>query len=133
MSSTPLRTTRIEPAVKRLLPPDSSSGAASSITTLAPCSCAASAAQKAALPAPTTITSAVAAIALLRCLRGATMRFRPGGGILHEFFGFAEFAFIEGAALLGRVEHVPPGRERVQRDAKLAQDLLSLGENVVEE
>src|SRR5215470_3798047 len=57
MSSTPLYTTRIEPAVKRLLPPASSSGAASSITTLAPCSCAASAAQNAALPPPTTITS----------------------------------------------------------------------------
>src|SRR5262245_58574573 len=58
MSSTPLSTTRTEPAVKRLLPPDSSSGAASSISTDAPCSCAASAAQKAALPAPTTMTSA---------------------------------------------------------------------------
>src|SRR5438270_10172708 len=57
MSSTPLYTTRIEPAVKRLLPPASSSGAASNITTLAPCSCAASAAQNAALPPPTTITS----------------------------------------------------------------------------
>src|SRR3954471_11601336 len=40
----------MEPAVKRLLPPDSSSGAASNMTTLAPCSCAASAAQNAALP-----------------------------------------------------------------------------------
>src|SRR5262245_17087768 len=48
----------MEPAVKRLLPPDSSSGAASSISTEAPCSCAASAAQNAALPAPTTMTSA---------------------------------------------------------------------------
>src|SRR5262245_6529175 len=57
MSSTPLYTTRIKPAVKRLLPPASPSGAASSITTLAPCSCAASAAQNAALPPPTTITS----------------------------------------------------------------------------
>src|SRR5262245_54253429 len=58
MSSTPLSTTRTEPAVNRLLPPDSSSGAASSISTDAPCSCAASAAQKAALPPPTTMTSA---------------------------------------------------------------------------
>src|SRR5262252_5324832 len=48
----------MDPAVKRLLPPDSSSGAASSISTEAPCSCAASAAQNAAFPAPTTMTSA---------------------------------------------------------------------------
>src|SRR5258706_7210080 len=45
------------PAVKRLLPPFSASGARSKTTTRAPCSCAASAAQKAAFPAPTTMTS----------------------------------------------------------------------------
>src|SRR3989304_8015826 len=45
------------PPAKRLLPPDSSSGAASSIRTLAPFSCAASAAHSAALPLPATITS----------------------------------------------------------------------------
>src|SRR5215468_693890 len=48
----------MEPAVNRLLPPLSSSGATSSISTLAPCSCAAKAALNAAFPAPTTITSA---------------------------------------------------------------------------
>ena len=51
------RPERIAPAVKRLLPPDSSSGAASSMSTEAPSSRAASAAQYAALPAPTTMTS----------------------------------------------------------------------------
>src|SRR5882724_6293885 len=45
------------PAVKRLFPPDSSSGAASSISTEAPFSRAASAAQNAAFPPPTTMTS----------------------------------------------------------------------------
>ena len=43
--------------MKRLLPPDSSSGARSSTRTETPCSAAAWAAQKAALPAPTTMTS----------------------------------------------------------------------------
>ena len=45
------------PPAKRLLPPDSSSAAASSMATLAPFSRADSAAHKAALPLPTTITS----------------------------------------------------------------------------
>src|SRR6185436_2942039 len=45
------------PAVKRELPPFSSRAARSSISTEAPASRAASAAQKAALPAPTTTTS----------------------------------------------------------------------------
>ena len=56
-SSGPLKTTRMAPAVYRLLPPASSTGAASSMMTEAPCSRAANAAQAAALPAPTTITS----------------------------------------------------------------------------
>ena len=51
-------TTRMAPAVNRVLPPASSSGARSSMTTFsAPASFAASAAQPAALPAPTTMTS----------------------------------------------------------------------------
>src|SRR3990172_564875 len=45
------------PPAKRLLPPDSSTGAASSMATRAPQSLAASAAQSAALPLPTTTTS----------------------------------------------------------------------------
>src|SRR5262249_52341183 len=116
------------------LPRDSSSGAASSITTLAPCSCAANAAQNAALPAPTTITSALcAAIRLLRRLRGAAMRFRPGSGVFHELFDLPELAFVEGAALLGRLQNVPPCGERVQRHAELAHDLLALRKDIVEE
>jgi len=45
------------PAVNRVLPPDSSSRARSSTSTRSHRSRAASAAQKAALPAPTTMTS----------------------------------------------------------------------------
>src|SRR5262245_40595153 len=45
------------PPANRLLPPDSASEAHSSTTTPAPCSRAERAAQSAALPAPTTMTS----------------------------------------------------------------------------
>src|SRR5215475_13750070 len=45
------------PAVKRLLPPASASGARSSMSTETPISAAASAAENAAFPAPTTTTS----------------------------------------------------------------------------
>src|SRR6476660_6668285 len=48
------------PAVNRLLPPASSSGARSSTSTDTPCSAAEIAAHKAALPPPTTTTSAEA-------------------------------------------------------------------------
>src|SRR4029079_8568522 len=57
-SSTPSYTHRNAPAVNRLLPPDSSSGARSSTRTETPCSAAACAAQNAAVPAPTITTSA---------------------------------------------------------------------------
>src|SRR5579872_1602023 len=151
------------------------------MSTLAPRSCAASAAQNAALPAPTTITSAalsgmsspsrhsvpgrrtaaspesmVAIIEIsarivvmdsarplrglrndeersLRRLGGAAMRLRPRGRILHELFHFPELAFVELAALLRRLEHVPPGGERVQGDAEIAQDFFAFGKDVVEE
>ena len=56
-SSMPSYANRIAPAVNRLLPPLSAYGARSSMITRAPASCAAWAAQKAAFPAPTTITS----------------------------------------------------------------------------
>src|SRR4029079_16231975 len=56
-SSTPSYTQRNAPAVKRELPPISSLGASSTISTLAPFSAAACAAQNAAFPAPTTTTS----------------------------------------------------------------------------
>src|ERR1700704_817659 len=57
MSSLPLNVKRIEPSVKRLLPPHSSSGARSSTITEAPAARADKAAHKAALPAPTISTS----------------------------------------------------------------------------
>jgi hypothetical protein len=52
-----LKTQRVEPATKKVLPPRSASLAVSSSIGLAPASFAASAAQIAALPAPTTTTS----------------------------------------------------------------------------
>src|SRR5271165_2416822 len=48
------------PAVKRVLPPASASGARSSMVTRAPRSAAATAAANAAFPAPTTTTSVMA-------------------------------------------------------------------------
>src|SRR5579862_2286071 len=108
------------------------------MTTLAPASCAASAAQNAALPAPTTITSAtwfgISSLPsiLFRRLRDAAMRLRPGGGILHEFFHFLELALVELAALLGDFQHVPPGGERVQRDTEVFQYFFALGKDVIE-
>src|SRR3546814_6840115 len=56
-SSRPSYTQRIPPAVKRVLPPRSASGARSRTSTCAPFCAAAIAAHIAALPAPTTITS----------------------------------------------------------------------------
>src|ERR1700759_999838 len=47
------------PAVKAVLPPASSRGARSRTVTDAPCSAAETAAAKAALPAPTTMTSGI--------------------------------------------------------------------------
>src|SRR5215831_15709381 len=139
----------MDPAVNRLLPPDSSSGAASSISTDAPCSCAASAAQNAALPPPTTMTSAsdFAISPLTRYLRlvgadlrregrgvsDAAMGLRPARRVMHEFFDLGELCGIELAARLGDRKHVPPGRQRVQRHAEIAQDFPRLGKNVVEE
>src|SRR5580704_17890721 len=127
----------MEPAVKRLLPPDSSSGAASHMMTLAPCSCAASAAQNAALPAPITITSAdsfaIPVLLLLRRLGDAAVRLRPRRRIVHELFDFRESGFVEFAALLGDRQHVPPGGERMQRHAEIAENLFAFGKDVVEE
>src|SRR5262249_5282028 len=56
-SSNDLKAKRKPPAVKKPLPPRHASGAFSSTSTRAPCSCADSAAHIAALPPPTTMTS----------------------------------------------------------------------------
>src|SRR3972149_10512384 len=70
------------PAVKRLLPPASLSGARSSTSTETPCSAAASAAQNAALPAPTTTTSldsgSIGFPARARSTRGPLLPYRLG-------------------------------------------------------
>src|SRR6267142_1809160 len=119
------------PAVKRLLPPDSSSGAASSISTEAPFSRAASAAQYAALPPPTTMTSQ--SFMLSACPRSAAMGLRPAARIAHERLDFGELAGIKAFALLCNGEHVPPGGEMVMRDAHIGEQLQPFGKDVVEE
>ena len=59
ISSMLLKIQRVEPATKKVLPPRSSNGAVSSTSGVAPASFAPRAAHKAALPAPTTTTSAL--------------------------------------------------------------------------
>src|ERR1700735_2065349 len=61
------------------------------------------------------------------------MRFRPGGRIVHEGLDFFQLFFIEQIALFGDRKHVPPGGERVKRDAKIAKHLLAIREYVVKE
>src|SRR6266508_4488085 len=96
----------MEPAVKRLLPPDSSSGAASNMRTEAPCSCAANAAQNAAFPAPTTITSdslkTISPVALSPFLGGGSTA--ACGALLRYNLPFDDFATaIDQRALIGTV------------------------------
>src|ERR1700730_1905797 len=79
-------TNRNAPAVKRLLPPRSSNGAASRTSTRAPSPRAARAAHMPALPAPTTTTSNSPAIIwfppLALACRGSTAPRRRGQGSL---------------------------------------------------
>ena len=63
----------------------------------------------------------------------AAVRLRPRRRIVHEFFDFLELGFVEFAAFLGDLQHVPPGGKRMQRDAEIAEDLFALGKDVVEE
>src|SRR6476620_11560703 len=74
------------PAVNRLLPPASSSGARSSTSTDTPCSAADIAAHRAALPPPTTTTSAEAgsmSVELLFQSLAHTTRDRPASSRSH--------------------------------------------------
>src|SRR5262245_64893008 len=64
---------------------------------------------------------------------GAAMGLRPARRVMHELLDLGELGGVELAALLGDREHVPPGRQRVQRHAEIAQDFTRLGKNVVEE
>src|SRR5580765_1907727 len=122
MSSTPLYTTRMAPAVKRLLPPDSSSGAASSMRTEAPASRAARAAQNAALPPPTTMTSQ-SFMDSTAGPRRPPMRFRPAARIAHEGLHIVQFLAVEFLALFGDGQHIPPGRQRMMLDPEIGQEL----------
>src|SRR6266566_1271263 len=118
------------PAVKRLLPPDSSSGAASSIRTDAPASRAASAAQNAALPPPTTMTSHVFMDSTAGPRR-PPMRFRPAARIAHEGLDIVQFLAVEFFASLSHRQHVPPRRQGVMFDAEIVQQLQPFGKDVV--
>src|SRR5882672_8138100 len=103
------------PAVKRLLPPDSSSGAASNIRTDAPASRAAKAAQNAALPPPTTMTSH----SFMESTAGPSrppMRLRPTARIAHEGLYVVQFLAVEFFASLRHRQHVPPRRQRMMRN-----------------
>src|SRR5262249_19938391 len=71
--------------------------------------------------------------ASLRRLGDAAMRLRPAGRVLHEAFDFLELVLVELAALLGDGEDIPPGRQRMQRDAEIGEDLFAFGKDVVEE
>src|SRR5215471_5543252 len=105
------------------------------MSTDAPCSCAASAAQNAALPPPTTMTSASSFampiplrhpynLLLRRHHRHSAVRLRPAAGVVHEFLHLGKLAGIELAARLGDRQHVPPGRQRMQGDGEVAEDFL---------
>src|SRR5258708_38186308 len=118
------------PAVKRLLPPDSSSGAASSIRTDAPASRAARPAQNAALPPPTTMTSH-SFMDSTAGPRRPPMRFRPTARVAHEGLHIVQFLAIEFFAFLGHGQHVPPRRQRMMRNAKIVQQSQPLREDVV--
>src|SRR5258708_17328413 len=117
------------PAVKRLLPPDSSSGAASSIRTDAPASRAARPAQNAALPPPTTMTSH-SFMDSTAGPRRPPMRFRPAARIAHEGLYIVQFLAVEFFASLGLRQPIPPGRQRMVRYAEIGQHLQPFGKDV---
>src|SRR5882672_9704349 len=91
-----LKTQRVEPATKNVLPPRSACGAVSSTSGFTPASLAANAAHSAALPAPTITTSArllrfdfmrlpYLDSSLLKANAGATHHFPPTGELVtHE-------------------------------------------------
>src|SRR5258708_19605120 len=118
------------PAVKRLLPPDSSSGAASSIRTDAPASRAARPAQNAALPPPTTMTSH-SFMDSTAGPRRPPMRFRPAARIAHEGLYIVQFLAVEFFASLGLRQHIPPGRQRMVRYADIGQQLQPFAQHLV--
>src|SRR5438128_3306025 len=59
------------------------------------------------------------------------MGLRPTRRVVHEPFDFGELCRVELAARLGNREHVPPGRQRMERHAEIAQDSARLGKYVV--
>src|SRR5262245_53007916 len=104
-SSNDLKANRNPPAVKKPLPPRQASGAFSSTRTRAPCSCADSAAQSAALPPPTTITSYRSGMASLSDAGRVRAGDAPEHGAGHESAA-ARVVHVEESAhhLAARVE-----------------------------
>ena len=91
-------------------------------------SCAASAAQSAALPAPTAITSASSACSAndhsAACAAPPWAFDQPTGSFM-KASASCKPARVEPPAFLRRVEHVPPaGGERMQGDTEIAQDFF---------
>src|SRR5262245_2752159 len=72
-------------------------------------------------------------IPLLGGYRDAAVRLRPAGRVVQEFLDLGELDRIELAAGLGEFQHVPPGAQVVQFDAEIAEDLLALRIDAVEE
>src|SRR5215475_7358672 len=91
------------------------------MSTEAPASRAARAAQNAALPPPTTMTSH-SFIRSSAEAGGSPVRFRPAARIAHEGLDFVQLGSVEFLALLRDRQHVPPGGERMMRDAQIGQD-----------
>src|SRR5262245_12558811 len=126
-SSMPANANRNAPPVKCELPPRSSNGAASSIRTRAPCSCAEIAAQSAALPAPITSTSgrcweSSMEFMIERALRVGTLRVEwlDGAGGVH---GRQHVARISKLVERGAEPQHRLGRLRIKRAARTVTEL----------
>src|SRR6478672_6087119 len=98
--------------------------------TEAPASRAARAAQNAALPPPTTMTSQ-SFMDSTAGPRRPPMRFRPAARIAHEGLHIVQFLAVEFLASLGHGQHIPPGRQRMMLAPEIGQELQPFGEDVV--
>src|SRR5262249_16961890 len=72
-------------------------------------------------------------VILLRGFGRAAMRFRPAGRIADEFLHLGQHLRLEFPACPGDRQYILPGRERMQRDAEIAEDFLALRVDVVKE
>src|SRR5215475_4888277 len=100
------------------------------MSTEAPASRAASAAQNAALPPPTTMTSH-SFMRLSAEAGGSPVRFRPAARIAHEGLDFVQLGHFEFFALFGDRQNIPPGRERMMGNTQIRQDFQPFRKDVV--